>query len=438
MASLLLLNFHHHESSFVNAHGSHHHHHKQHSSEKHKCQHHHHHEHEHHEHHYEHKEVNTNNNEKHQQIHRHLLETKEIHKEGDHHHHDHNLHEEKQQHQPSKLSIWMYSLGSSFGVSLLSFVGASLLFYGIRGQENGATMSNLQFILSCLAVGSLLGDCFLHLLPILYASEEHSHDSGHSHGSGGKHVHNLEASGHSFVILFGFILCLLIEVYLRVRQRREEKKEKANEVKLGGHSHHHGHSHIKAVGWINLIGDGIHNFMDGAGIAGAFQVSIPVGIANVLCICMHEIPQELSDYGILLSAGFSVKKALFFNFLSGVLSVVGCLFGLILTSDHGFEFLFINEKHLVALSAGSFMYIATSMIPIILDQLVESSELVAVPEIKNEDEKTEKKVHKDAQTSDFPTKLYYAIGSVTAGIILMHIIGVYEDSVTDMVTSFYR
>jgi len=360
------------------------------------------------------------------------------HYEHKNHHHDRQLHSLKDSEEdhtqteakhdtakPSTFSVWAYSLASSFGVSLLSFAGASLLFYGNKNAASG----NLQFILSCVAVGSLLGDCFLHLMPILYTtSNEHDHNHHSEHVHGGKHSHSPEVASNSFVILFGFMLCLFLEVYLRIKQKREEAREEKRDSEEKKTKTRHHHSHIKAVGWLNLIGDAIHNFMDGAGIAGAFQVSIPVGVANVLCICMHEIPQELSDYGILLGAGFSVKNALFFNFLSGVLSVVGCLFGLFVTSGGSdFQIFFLTEKHLVALSAGSFLYIATSLIPSILDQMVESE--TEQPPTTNED----RKEHGD----QFITKLIYAVSGVTFGILIMHIIGVYEDSVMVFVSSMY-
>ncbi|KAG2393828.1 hypothetical protein C9374_003592 [Naegleria lovaniensis] len=391
----------------------------------------------------------------------------------------------------STLSVWIYSLASSFGVSLLSLVGASLLFYGCssssryssssssatittNGKSNHPTTENreqqqqqygspstgnLQFILSCVAIGSLLGDVFLHLMPILYAATSHDEEDGHDHADGAAHQHIHGNNSSSFVILLAFLGCLLIEVYLRVKQQREERNAEVkhgatvdddhhhhstnnngNRSKTMSHHHHH-HHHIKAVGWLNLIGDAIHNFMDGAGIAGAFQISIPVGVANVLCICMHEIPQELSDYGILLSAGFSVKNALFFNFLSGVLSVVGCIFGLLLTSDHGFQMLFINKNHLIAMSAGSFLYIATSMIPIVLEELVQSDNDFRpsiVEGITNSDSVDSERKGKDYQQPQFARKFIYALSGVLAGFLIMHFIGSYEEHVTNLVSSMYR
>ncbi|KAF0982668.1 hypothetical protein FDP41_011598 [Naegleria fowleri] len=432
-----------------------------------------------------------------------------------HHHSDHHHHEEEEDHshhhrklssihsptttttsvkgtdssKPSTLSVWIYSLASSFGVSLLSLIGASLLFYGCSGNNNrqhssvlttptgktnntesreqaetspslsSPTGNNLQFILSCVAIGSLLGDCFLHLIPILYAS---SHDDEEEHDHHGSHQHSHGNNSSSFVILLAFLGCLLIEVYLRVKQQREERNAEFARSQLNSDeddhhndhnnignrsktvSHHHHHHHIKAVGWLNLIGDAIHNFMDGAGIAGAFQVSIPVGVANVLCICMHEIPQELSDYGILLSAGFSVKNALFFNFLSGVLSVVGCIFGLLLTSDHGFQFLFMNKNHLIAMSAGSFLYIATSMIPIVLEELVQSDsqninneEFITSLTITHHPSDPERKGKESYPKSQFTRKFIYAVSGVLAGFFIMHLIGSYEEYVTNVVSSMY-
>ncbi|KAL9655053.1 hypothetical protein ABK040_008836 [Willaertia magna] len=159
--------------------------------------------------------------------------------------------------------------------------------------------------------------------------------------------------------------------------------------------------------------------MDGAGIAGSFQISMPVGLASVLSICLHEIPQELSDYGILLAAGFTAKKALFFNFLSGVFSVVGCLFGLLITNNNVLN---VTETHLIALNAGSFLYISTSMIPEVLNQLIEN----------NDNQEGDDKSLKQSFTS----KLITAISGITFGILMMHIIGIYEDTLNDFTKQF--
>jgi hypothetical protein len=74
--------------------------------------------------------------------------------------------------------------------------------------------------------------------------------------------------------------------------------------------------------------------MDGMGLAGAFNKSASLSLTTTLCICLHELPQELSDFTVLLNSGFSVKRALIFNFLSGVVAVIGCFVGLMLNQQN--------------------------------------------------------------------------------------------------------
>jgi zinc transporter ZupT len=169
---------------------------------------------------------------------------------------------------------------------------------------------------------------------------------------------------YGLTILASFFFCFFLEVILRARHQ--------NEGKSPTHVHHtHTHTHIKAFGWLNLVGDGVHNFMDGIGLAGAFQVSTAMGMATMICICFHEIPQELSDFGVLISAGFSVRQALVFNLLSAGFAVLGCFLGLLLntgglTQQLGF---IVNEKALVCITAGSFLYIVASMIPELMSHM---------------------------------------------------------------------
>ncbi|EKD87586.1 MAG: hypothetical protein ACD_36C00013G0004 [uncultured bacterium] len=111
----------------------------------------------------------------------------------------------------------------------------------------------------------------------------------------------------------------------------------------------------KAVGYLSLIGDGIHNFVDGTIIAAAFLVSTPLGISATLAVIAHEIPHELADFTILLHSGFSNSKALFYNFLSATTAIAGALLvlGVSTTSE-------VLVLYLVPFAAGNFLYIAMS------------------------------------------------------------------------------
>ena len=106
---------------------------------------------------------------------------------------------------------------------------------------------------------------------------------------------------------------------------------------------------------MNLVGDAVHNLTDGMIIAGSFLVSVPVGIATTVAVVLHEIPQEMGDFGVLLHSGMSIKRALFFNFLTALTAIVGAVFILALKLDPK-EVL----QYVVPLVIGGFLYIASA------------------------------------------------------------------------------
>jgi len=104
---------------------------------------------------------------------------------------------------------------------------------------------------------------------------------------------------------------------------------------------------------LNLIGDGIHNFIDGLIIGASFVMGIKIGIISTFAIIMHEIPQELGDFGVLLYGGFTRFKALFFNFLSATTAILGTVVGYFFAHlIGGFS------SKLLPIAAGGFIYIA--------------------------------------------------------------------------------
>ncbi len=120
--------------------------------------------------------------------------------------------------------------------------------------------------------------------------------------------------------------------------------------------HHHDHAHnTKPTAILILWGDGIHNIIDGVAIAASFLTSIPLGISTTLAIAAHEIPQEIADLGLLVAGGMSQKKALLYNFLSGLTAVIGAITA----------YFFLQTIHsiipfLLSYTAGMFLYIACS------------------------------------------------------------------------------
>ena len=211
-------------------------------------------------------------------------------------------------------SIWAYSIISVLLVSFISLIGAlTLLFKKIN-------LKNILLFLVSFAAGALLGDSFIHLLP------EAVEESGFT----------LELS---IYLLLGILIFFILEKFIHWRHCHLPT---TNE-------------HPHPLAFMNLIGDGLHNFFDGMIIAGSYIASIPLGIATTIAVILHEIPQEIGDFGILLHGGFTKKKALAFNFLSAILALIGAVLVLIIGNSVEKFSIF-----LVPFTAGGFIYIAGS------------------------------------------------------------------------------
>ena len=118
------------------------------------------------------------------------------------------------------------------------------------------------------------------------------------------------------------------------------------------HTHHHGH---KSAGTLIIIGDGIHNFVDGILIAAAFLTDVKLGIVTSLAVAAHEIPQEVGDFAILLQSGYSKSKALFYNVLASCTTVIGGVL-----AYYSLEDLHDSLPFFLALASSSFIYIAVA------------------------------------------------------------------------------
>ena len=112
---------------------------------------------------------------------------------------------------------------------------------------------------------------------------------------------------------------------------------------------------VHPVAYIILVSDGVHNLLDGLVIGAAYLISIPIGVATTVAVAAHEVPQEQGDFGILVNAGFTPRRALQMNFLSAGLAIVGVVISLSLGTNLGDYTLFM-----LPFTAGGFIYIAGS------------------------------------------------------------------------------
>lgn len=219
----------------------------------------------------------------------------------------------------------LYAIISVIVVSLVSLVGVISLIL----TEN--RLHKILLILVSLSAGTLMGGAFLHLLPEVVEEQGFT-------------------LAVSFSALGGVLAFFLIEKCIHAHHCDTMPHEHA-------HLHHepHMHAHKQHIGVLTLFGDGLHNLLDGLVIAGAYLVSVPTGVATTLAVVLHEVPQEIADFGVLLYAGFSKWKALFYNFLSAATAIVGAVIGLVLGAKSEAFVLFI-----LPFAAGGFVYIAGS------------------------------------------------------------------------------
>lgn len=210
--------------------------------------------------------------------------------------------------------FFVYSIASVLLVSLFSVIGIFTIY--LRGQK----LEQVLLYMVSFSAGALLGDALLHLIP------EAVEGKGFT----------LEIST---AIIAGIVFSFVIEKFVRWRHCHMPETE-----------HHH---HPFAI--MNLVGDSVHNFIDGLIIAGSYFVSIPVGFATTLAVIFHEIPQEIGDFGVLLHGGFTKWKALLYNFLTALAAVLGALVFFATQSFAG-----SLTQSIVPFAAGIFIYIAGS------------------------------------------------------------------------------
>lgn len=199
-------------------------------------------------------------------------------------------------------------------ISLLSISGIFFLFLKKK------TSQKINLLLVSFAIGALFGDTFIHLLPQSFAS--------------------LNSLTVSFLIIAGLLLFFVLEKILRWHHCHEINCCQ-NESK-----------HLIAL---NTLGDTIHNFIDGMLIAASFMVNFKLGLFTSIAVLLHEIPQEVGDFAVLIHGGLSAKKAVLYNLASASSAILGVILVFILGTKISFL-----SIYLLPITAGAFIYLAAS------------------------------------------------------------------------------
>ncbi len=265
------------------------------------------------------------------------------------------------------------ALLSALIVSTVSFVGAATFLF------KGDRLKKVTNLLLALAAGAMLGNALLHLLPHALEQAEHSappaivqtngqrldhadpvhaderdqstpsqvhdddrkhdhHAEDHDHGeqARGSEAHDHHGLSIIVVLLIGFFSLFALDLSLLSLGRNDSEG-------------------VKPLGYLVLFSDGLENFLDGLVIGAAYLVSIPAGIAATVAIFLHEVPMELGDFAVLTHSGFSKRKALFFNFLSACVNLVGVSVAVVLGGTiSGFA------TYATPFAAGAILYLAAS------------------------------------------------------------------------------
>lgn len=229
------------------------------------------------------------------------------------------VHREYLRYYLSMATIYLYAFSSVVIVSLISLIGIVAL--SLRKDF----LQKSIFLIVSLAIGALFGDALIHLIPEAFEKIKNP-------------------AFVSLLIISGILSFLALEKFLRWHHDH-------------GHSApmEHGNNRIKPLGFLVLISDSIHNLVDGIIIGASYLISIEVGIATTVAIILHEIPQEISDFGLLIHSGFTKMKALAINFMTALSAIVGV----------GISFIFSGSSEVfvpavLAFAAGGFIYIAGS------------------------------------------------------------------------------
>jgi len=396
-------------------------------------------------------------------------------------HHDHKGHErddgEPEQHHLdfdeaahiNDFRIWLAATGAIIAIALCGIFGVLI----IPLMQQVFYQHLIQFLIA-LAVGTLVGDALLHLLPHAVISKL---ELGHNPAIHDSAVWLGFVSAGAMVAFFVFEKVVMLVGEWRDSKRKERKvrvireghmpSEKAvgdrlckskysthciNDFDLGeselsggnceerrelkpngdvsdhdtviisqhevshhGHSHAHSHLHsaprnISSVAWMVICGDGIHNLADGLAIGAAFAAGYMSGLSTSVAVLCHELPHEIGDFAMLIKAGMTIKQAIFYNVLSSFLAMVGMVFGLLVGAS-----LPQVTPWLFSATAGVFLYVA------LVDMMPELSSGHAHP------------ISKDHQKETRGLALFLQVLGMSAGICIMLLIALFEHDLKEAI-----
>lgn len=225
--------------------------------------------------------------------------------------------------------IFLQILIATFLITLCVWAAVLLLFF------KKETLSKITIFLVSFSAGALIGGAFLHLLP--------------------EALESIEPERTFLISLSAFIVFFSVEKWLHWRHCHKDNCE------------------IHTFGYMSLFGDSLHNFIDGLVIAGAFVANLKLGIVTTLAIALHEIPQEIGDFAVILHAGFSKLKAFILNYVVALAVVLGGVIGYFIS--------FYSENiigYLLPFAAGGFIYVAASdLMPEIRKEVVFKKSIIS-------------------------------------------------------------
>uniref|UniRef100_A0A182N370 Zinc transporter n=1 Tax=Anopheles dirus TaxID=7168 RepID=A0A182N370_9DIPT len=318
---------------------------------------------------------------------------------------------------------WIYATACVLIISLCGLVGVAM----VPLAKSIAYDDILRFLIA-LGVGTLCGDALMHLLPHALLPHDDHGDGDHHHEHEAEHGHDHSAETRAMWLclcafgtaFFMYSLEMILPLFRegdghhhghshghapssnRVEPRTTQQPH--GNQPSAGNNHHHNHRHhhrgddieldladgvkdkeaktmlqkksprkpMAAVAFMVILGDGLHNITDGLAIGAAFAVDPVTGLATSFAILCHELPHELGDFALLLQTGVSIRRAIFLNIVSSILSFVGMAIGLLLTGLHESVVSWIYAG-----TAGTFLYIALSDL---------------VPEMRNDVAKSDQKL----------------------------------------------